>query len=645
VKRLASIAVLAAALVPVAAPHADGAPFRGKIEIRHSDDFAGKRTHTSYRLRQGRRSIPLILARAPRTPSGSKVTVHGRRSGSRIRGTVRPRGNLLRAATVSAGTRKTAVILINFAADTRQPFTPATVRQRVFTATDSTSAFYAEESYGDVSLTGKTRSDGDVYGWYTIAAPAGDCTNADVDTWAQQAQAAAAADGFSATGYQHVIYVFPQQAACGWAGLGELPGEQSWMNGTISTRVVAHELGHNMGLHHSSSIACTSGGAPVAYSATCTRDEYGDPFDVMGNRLRRNGGWHLRQIGFMPSANVQTVNASGTYQLTTAIARGSGTQLLRVPQPGTTPRRYYDLDLRAAAGVFDNFAISDPAVQGVTIRVDPEVTSLTQSLLVDTTPGSASGFADAPLVPGRTFSDGTVAITVTSVVDGVATIEVGVPTTSDVNPPTAPSRLTATPSASSVALSWRASVDDVGVAGYRVYRDGVQVASTTATAWTDSGVSPGSGYSYRVDAYDAAGNSTSSLTVRAVVPAPPQPAPEPQPTPPPSTTPVEPPLTQPVEPPLAPADSVRPRVRIVSPGRGSRVRRRAVVRALAFDDSSVVRSEVWVDGKRRKTVNGGRVAWRWPLSGARRGVHSIVVKAFDASGNGGRSAVRVRVLR
>jgi hypothetical protein len=164
------------------------------------------------------------------------------------------------------------VILINFASDTRRPWTSDYVRQRVFTATDSTNAFYVEESGGNVSLTGKTRSDGDVYGWYTISATTAGC---DVDEWARQAKAAAAAaDGFSSTGYQHIVYAFPSQSSCnGWAGLGELPGRQSWMNGNISTRVVTHELGHNMGLHHASSLSCTAGGAAVAYTSTSTADE------------------------------------------------------------------------------------------------------------------------------------------------------------------------------------------------------------------------------------------------------------------------------------------------------------------------------------------------------------------------------------
>ena len=83
-------------------------------------------------------------------------------------------------------------------------------------------------------------------------------------------------------------------------------------------------------------------------------------------------------------------------------------------------------------------------------------------------------------------------------------------------PPTPPANLSATPGDTQIALSWEASSDDVGVAGYRVYRDGVRVARTTGTSYLDTGLTDGSPYSYYVVAYDAAGHvSSHSNTVSA----------------------------------------------------------------------------------------------------------------------------------
>ena len=59
-----------------------------------------------------------------------------------------------------------------------------------------------------------------------------------------------------------------------------------------------------------------------------------------------------------------------------------------------------------------------------------------------------------------------------------------------------------------VELSWQASTDNVAVAGYRVYRDGSEIASVTDTVFFDSGLAAQTSYSYYVVAFDAAGNTS-----------------------------------------------------------------------------------------------------------------------------------------
>lgn len=58
----------------------------------------------------------------------------------------------------------------------------------------------------------------------------------------------------------------------------------------------------------------------------------------------------------------------------------------------------------------------------------------------------------------------------------------------------------------SVALSWNASSDNVGVAGYRIYRGGTEVGTSRSTAFTNTGLAANTSYSFTVAAYDAAGN-------------------------------------------------------------------------------------------------------------------------------------------
>jgi chitodextrinase len=79
----------------------------------------------------------------------------------------------------------------------------------------------------------------------------------------------------------------------------------------------------------------------------------------------------------------------------------------------------------------------------------------------------------------------------------------------DTTPPTTPTSLVASNiTTSSVTISWNASTDNVGVAGYRVYRNGSQIGTTSSTSFTDSGLSSGTSYSYNVAAFDAAGNTS-----------------------------------------------------------------------------------------------------------------------------------------
>jgi chitodextrinase len=79
--------------------------------------------------------------------------------------------------------------------------------------------------------------------------------------------------------------------------------------------------------------------------------------------------------------------------------------------------------------------------------------------------------------------------------------------------PSTPSGLSASAiSSSQISLSWNASTDNVGVAGYAIYRGGTQVATTGSTTYSDTGLSPSTSYTYAVSAYDAVGNASPQST-------------------------------------------------------------------------------------------------------------------------------------
>ncbi len=80
----------------------------------------------------------------------------------------------------------------------------------------------------------------------------------------------------------------------------------------------------------------------------------------------------------------------------------------------------------------------------------------------------------------------------------------------DTDPPSVPTGLSAPSiSSSEVTVAWTASHDNVAVAGYRIYRDGVLIRTTPSTSYTDTPLVPLTSYSYTVSAYDYFNNVSS----------------------------------------------------------------------------------------------------------------------------------------
>ena len=105
--------------------------------------------------------------------------------------------------------------------------------------------------------------------------------------------------------------------------------------------------------------------------------------------------------------------------------------------------------------------------------------------------------------------------------------------TVDTEAPSSPTNLTlGAVSQTSVAVSWSASSDNVGVDGYGYYRGASLVGNGTGTSYVFSGLACGTGYSLAIDAYDAAGNRSGRTSISATTnacspPPPPPPAPVP----------------------------------------------------------------------------------------------------------------------
>jgi len=129
--------------------------------------------------------------------------------------------------------------------------------------------------------------------------------------------------------------------------------------------------------------------------------------------------------------------------------------------------------------------------------------------------GTSTTYSDTGLAPATSYSYRLRAVDAAGNQSSYSPTGTG-STLPDTQPPTAPATLTATTAGTSqINLGWAAATDDIGVTGYFVERcTGTgcagfsQIASLPASAstYSDTGLSAGTSYSYRVRATDGAGN-------------------------------------------------------------------------------------------------------------------------------------------
>ncbi len=187
-------------------------------------------------------------------------------------------------------------------------------------------------------------------------------------------------------------------------------------------------------------------------------------------------------------------------------------------------------------------------------------------------------------------------------------------TISDGQAPTTPASLTATVvSATRIDLAWSASTDNSGIAGYRLYRNGTLIATRTTRSYSDRGLQPDTLYSYAVEAYDAAGNTSGQATASATTLA----------------------------------DTTPPTVSLTAPRNGARVSGGSVtISARASDNVAVAGVQFAVDGVdvgAEDTASPYSIGW--DSTTVANGTHAITAIARDTSGNMSTSGARSVAVR
>ncbi|SEG04561.1 NPCBM-associated, NEW3 domain of alpha-galactosidase [Vibrio hangzhouensis] len=309
------------------------------------------------------------------------------------------------------GDQKTLVMLVNFQSNPQQPWTVGEVEEVVF---GSVNDYFQEVSYG------QTLFSGDVQGYYTL--PIDEvCDLSTISTYANQA---AEDSGIDVASYNRLMYVFPQSSKCGWTGRGTVGGNpsRSWINGSLTLRTVAHELGHNLGLHHAEKLECETD----VVEGNCYSVEYGDSLDIMGapNFTGHFNSFSKDILGWLNTAtdshtdSIVEIKSEGSYFLepyeTLPGGQSKALKIQRGVDPSTGEKLWYYLEYRQAVG-FDRYLVNTPSlISGVTFHLGREGDRNTSQLL-DMTPNSASAdWNDSSLVPGNSYSDLDAGITVTT---------------------------------------------------------------------------------------------------------------------------------------------------------------------------------------------------------------------------------------
>jgi hypothetical protein len=327
------------------------------------------------------------------------------------------------------GSQSTLIMLVNFQDDAVQPYAISDV---LAAYSGPVNDFFIENSYGQTSIAPT------VVGWYTIPDSVATC---DISQIATDANNAATAAGVKVSNYARHVYFFPYTTACAFAGASNVGGSpsESWINGTLDTHVLDHEMGHAFGLWHAHLLDC---GTSATICSGGNIIEYGDLIDTMGvaqTVAAHYNSFQKERLGWLNYGNsplITTVTSSGSYTIT-PYEQGSGPKTLKIlksTDSTTGAKTWYYLESRQGIGI-DAFLTNGACPQcytqnettGVLFHLGTDGDG-NSSDVIDMTPATPmyKNWWDASLAVGQTFTDSTagVTFTVTSVSSTDATVQV-----------------------------------------------------------------------------------------------------------------------------------------------------------------------------------------------------------------------------
>jgi len=191
-------------------------------------------------------------------------------------------------------------------------------------------------------------------------------------------------------------------------------------------KAVVHELGHYLDLEHAEALHCMDASNVVPLSTTCETEEYGDPFDEMGDRGNLSyNAVYANELGWLEDQYFDVrAPQTGTYTIRPFIGLGFANRAIRVKDGPTT----LWIEYRRPLGM-DGLATSPLRTlaygSGVFIRREVHTDKGTVSQLLDMTP--ATGMYMPSLEEGQPWSNplGEATITLKDFRETTATIAIG----------------------------------------------------------------------------------------------------------------------------------------------------------------------------------------------------------------------------
>lgn len=320
------------------------------------------------------------------------------------------------------------------------------------------------------------------------------------------------AEGLDVAPFEHRCFRYNGLGGGGYAN----HTSTAWVKQS-STRILAHELGHTLGLHHSNFWNPTDNTDPFGSGAVVS---YGDVFSIMGSATSRD--WNAYQkwfLGHIGGSQVQTVDAQQLGTTTIILSNHEN-------MPSLTADDVYLV--RIPYGTSALYAEYRTAANGVLLH-RADAAQPRGGVLLDGNPQTETA-NDAALKTGQTFKarfgtgeNAEFRITVNSLADGRAVVEITVGLT-----PETPSSVDGVPSDGEASLSWAPPVSDIGSAisdylveyspangsSWLTFNDGV----STSTTVTVTGLTNGTSYVFRVAAQNSAGTGAFSTASAPVTP-------------------------------------------------------------------------------------------------------------------------------